>query len=89
VLDNLLEVMDLSQMSDSIRHAELADVPITPLFGPGEWREFQLADLYLEAGRQAADAALSTLRSLALPATADKSPNTEGEGIGRADAVRI
>jgi NTE family protein len=89
VLDNLLEVMDLSQLAESVRHTELADVSITPRFGPGEWRDFQLADLYLEAGRQAADAALATLRSRALPVAADMSPNREGEGIGRAAAIRV
>jgi len=70
VLDNLLEVMDLSQLASSARHAELADVVVTPRFGPGEWRDFHLADLFLAAGRQAAEEQLDTLRSLALPVRA-------------------
>jgi NTE family protein len=71
VLDNLLEVMDLSQLAESVRHAELADLVITPRFGPGEWRDFHLADQFLAAGREAAEEQLSTLGSLALPATVD------------------
>ena len=46
----MFEAMDLSQVDTSARHAALADVAITPRFGPGEWRDFQNADLYL-AGR--------------------------------------
>jgi NTE family protein len=68
VLDNLLEVMDLSQLAESVRNAELADVIVTPRFGPGEWRDFHLADLFLQAGRTAAEEQLQTLASLALPA---------------------
>ncbi len=68
VLDNLLEVMDLSQLAESVRNAELADVVVTPRFGPGEWRDFHLADLFLEAGRRAAEEQLENLSSLATPA---------------------
>jgi NTE family protein len=70
VLDNLLEVMDLSQLSESVRNAELADVVVTPRFGPGGWRDFHLADLFLAAGRAAAEEQLPRLASLALPAGA-------------------
>jgi NTE family protein len=70
VLDNLLEVMDLSQLSESERNAELADVVVTPRFGPGEWRDFHLADLFLAAGREATREQLPTLAALALPAGA-------------------
>jgi hypothetical protein len=59
--------MDLSQVDTSARHAALADVPITPRFGPGEWRDFQLADLYVEAGREAALAQLPALQTLSRP----------------------
>jgi NTE family protein len=89
VLDNLLEVMDLSQLADSVRHAALADVVITPRFGPGEWRDFHLADLFLAAGRLAAQAQLPTLRTLALPAVADTTINHQGADSDRADAVRL
>jgi NTE family protein len=67
MLDTLLEVMDLSQLASSERHAALADVPITPRFGPSTWREFHLADLFLEAGREAAAEELPRLRALARP----------------------
>jgi NTE family protein len=67
MLDTMLEVMDLSQLDSSVRHAELADVVVSPQFGPGSWRDFQLADLFLEAGRQAAEEQLALLESLAQP----------------------
>jgi predicted acylesterase/phospholipase RssA/CRP-like cAMP-binding protein len=70
MLATLLEVMDLSQLDTSVRHAALADVVVTPRFGPGSWRDFQLADLFLAAGREAAEAQLPLLRSLARPQTA-------------------
>jgi NTE family protein len=89
VLDNLLEVMDLSQLAESVRNAELADVVINPRFGPGEWRDFHLADLFLAAGRTAAEQRLQGLRSLALPASGENHPHIEGGEIDRADAVRF
>lgn len=67
MLDTLLEVMDLMQLDVSIRGAELADVPVTPLFGPSSWRDFHLADLFLEAGRVAAEQQLPALLALARP----------------------
>jgi NTE family protein len=67
MVDTLLEVMDLSQLESSIRHAELADVVVSPRFGPGSWRDFHLADLFLESGRQAAREQLPLLQSLARP----------------------
>ena len=88
MLDDLLEVMDLSQLAQSVHHAELADVPITPLFGPGEWRDFHLADLYLAAGRAAAERQLPTLKSLALPAPTNETTQ-EGGGIDRTEPVRL
>jgi NTE family protein len=67
MLDTLLEVMDLAQMDSSERHAARADVAITPKFGPSSWRDFHLADLFLEAGRTAAQEQLPALRALANP----------------------
>jgi NTE family protein len=67
MLDTLLEVMDLSQLDDSVRHAALADVVVSPYFGPCDWRDFHLADLFRAAGQQAAEAELSQLRALARP----------------------
>jgi NTE family protein len=67
LLDTLLEVMDLAQYDSSIRHAAQADVVITPRFGPASWRDFHLADLFLTAGRVAAESELTCLKSLAHP----------------------
>ena len=90
VLDNLLEVMDLSQLAESERHAELADVVITPRFGPGEWRDFHLADLFLAAGREAAEAQLPALRALARPAVRTQTQSRmEGADFAGADPVRF
>ncbi|HWX45920.1 MAG TPA: cyclic nucleotide-binding and patatin-like phospholipase domain-containing protein [Solirubrobacteraceae bacterium] len=86
-LDTLLEVMDLSQLETSARHAELADVVITPRFGPAHWRDFHLADLFLAAGRRAALEQLPALRALSTPV--DLKTTSEGDGIARADEVRI
>ena len=66
-LDTILEAMDLSQLDTSARHAALADVVVTPRFGPAEWRDFNLADLYVAAGREAAREQLPALRSLCRP----------------------
>ena len=67
MLDTLLEVMDLAQLDSSEQGAALADIPLTPRFGPGSWRDFHLADLFLAAGREAAEEQLPALRSLARP----------------------
>jgi len=67
MLDTLLEVMDLAQLDSSVRHAELADVAITPRFGPSTWRDFHLGDHFLEAGRKAAAEELPRLQALARP----------------------
>lgn len=67
MLDTLFEVMDLSQLDTAVRHAELADVVVTPRFGPADWRDFQLADLFLAAGRAAALEQLPALQALCRP----------------------
>src|SRR5206468_2876969 len=66
-LDTILEAMDLSQLDTSARHAALADVVVTPRFGPSEWRDFHHADRFLEAGRAAALDQLDVLRTLSRP----------------------
>jgi NTE family protein len=66
-LDTILEAMDLSQLDTSARHAALGDVVVTPRFGPAEWRDFQQADLFLEAGRVAAREQLAALQALSRP----------------------
>ena len=67
MLDTLLEVMDLSQLDTSTRHAALADVVVTPRFAPSDWRDFHLADLFLGAGRSAALAELPELQARSRP----------------------
>lgn len=89
MLDTLLEVMDLSQLQDSVSHAGLADVVITPRFGPCHWRDFHLADQFLLAGRAAAEEQLPRLRSLAPPVTIDIETYGQGEGVDRSGAIRI
>lgn len=64
MLDTLLEVMDLSQLDTSARHAALADVVVTPKFAPADWRDFHLADRFLSAGRHAALEQLPQLKLL-------------------------
>jgi NTE family protein len=71
MLDTIFEAMDLSQLDTSVRHAGLADVTITPRFGPADWRDFQLADLFLEAGRTAALEQLPALQALSNPVDLD------------------
>lgn len=67
MLDTLLEVMDLSQLDASVRHAAQADVVVTPRFGPSNWRDFDRADQFLAAGRAATLEQLATLGTLARP----------------------
>ncbi len=66
-LDTLLEVMDLSQLDTAARYAELADVTITPRFGPADWRDFGHAERFLAAGRAAALEQLPALEALCRP----------------------
>ena len=65
------EVMDLSQLDTAARHADLADVVLTPRFGPADWRDFHLADLFLAAGRTAALEQLPALQALCRPVDAE------------------
>jgi hypothetical protein len=77
--------MDLSQVDTSERHADLADVVITPRFGPSDWRDFHLGDLFLAAGREAAVAELPRLQELCRPV--DIEAARQGEGFARADSL--
>jgi hypothetical protein len=63
--------MDLSQLDTSARHAALADVVVTPRFGPAEWRDFQQPDLFMDAGREAAEAQMPALQALSRPLNLD------------------
>jgi NTE family protein len=79
-LDTMLEVMDLSQLDTSTRLAALADVAVTPKFAPVDWRDFHLADLFLEAGRAAAYEQLPTLQALSRPFSVDAVRRQSGLG---------
>jgi hypothetical protein len=78
MLDTLLEVMDLSQLDTSARHAALADVVVTPRFAPADWRDFALADLFLAAGRAAALEQLPALQLLSRPVDVDAARRESG-----------
>jgi NTE family protein len=67
LLETLIEVLDLAQFDSSMRHAAMADVTITPRFGPGNWRDFHLHERFLAAGRLAAQSQLEKLASLSRP----------------------
>jgi NTE family protein len=65
--DTVLEALELAQLDASAREAARADVSITPVFGPGTWRHMQYGDLFLAAGREAAEASLERLAMVARP----------------------
>jgi NTE family protein len=66
--DVVVESLELASLGQAERQTALADVPVTPVFGPGTWRDIHLADQYLKAGEAAMTAALPSLRALANPA---------------------
>ncbi len=66
--DVVVESLELASLSAAEQQTALADVPVTPVFGPGTWRDIHLADEYLSAGETAMAAALPSLRALATPA---------------------
>jgi NTE family protein len=74
--DTVVEVLELAQLDASARQTARADVPITPLFGPGTWRHMHLGSLFFAAGQKAAEAQLSLLGMLARPCTSSES-NTD------------
>lgn len=65
--DVVVESLELASLGAAEQQTALADVPVTPLFGPGTWRDIHLADHYLNAGRAAMTAALPSLLELARP----------------------
>jgi NTE family protein len=60
-LDPVVETMMMLQIDASIRSAAEADVVLTPRFAQSSWRDFHLAELFREAGREAAEAQLPHL----------------------------
>ena len=65
--DTVVEVLELAQIDASARQTARADVPITPRFGPGTWRDMQLGPLFFAAGAEAAEAQLPRLGAVARP----------------------
>jgi NTE family protein len=68
--DTVVEVLELAQVDASARQTARADVPITPQFGPGTWRDMRLGPLFFAAGAEATEAHLSRLGALARPCRA-------------------
>ena len=68
--DTVVEVLELAQVDASARQAARADVPITPQFGPGTWRDMRLGPLFFAAGAEAAQAQLPHLGAIARPCRA-------------------
>lgn len=66
--DTVVEVLELAQLGASARDTARADVAITPMFGPGSWRQMELGSFFFDAGREAADAQLPLLGKLGRPA---------------------
>ena len=64
----VVESLELASLGEAEQQTALADVPVTPVFGPGTWRDIRLADRYLRAGEEAMEKALPALRALATPA---------------------
>jgi hypothetical protein len=67
----VVEVLELAQLGASARETARADVPVTPLFGPGTWRQMELGSLFFDAGQAAAEARLPLLGKLARAADVD------------------
>jgi NTE family protein len=65
--DVVVESLELASLGVAEQQTALADVQVTPMFGPGTWRDIHLADQYLRAGEAAMAAALPALRALATP----------------------
>lgn len=83
-LDALMDVMELTWRDSSAWHAALADVVITPRFGPGGFRAFHLANRFMAAGREAAEQQLAALQALARPQARTRLP---GGGTGAPEVI--
>src|SRR6516165_6832762 len=52
IVEALVDTMELGYADASARQAALADVTMTPQFGPSGYRDFHLADRFVAAGRE-------------------------------------
>ena len=66
-MDPVVETLMMLQIDTSVRNASQADIILTPRFPPSSWRDFSLADLFREAGREVADAELVHLLDVVRP----------------------
>jgi len=57
----VVETLMMLQIDASIRSAAEADIVLTPHFARSSWRDFHLAELFREAGREAAESQLPHL----------------------------
>jgi NTE family protein len=64
VLDTFRRSLMTAQLRLGARDAALADVCVHPVFRESAWYDFEHFDLYIEAGREAARAALPRIRAL-------------------------
>ena len=69
--DPVVESLELASHAAAAAQTAEADVQVTPDLGRGNWRDFGLAEQYLEAGEEAMEAALPALRALARPVVTD------------------
>ena len=67
IIDPVVETLMMLQMDTSIRNAMQADIALTPRFPPSSWRDFSLAELFREAGREVAEAELVHFSEVARP----------------------
>jgi NTE family protein len=65
--DPVVESLELASHAAAAAQTASAEVPLTPVFGPGTWRDFRIADRYLTAGEEAMAEALPALAALARP----------------------
>ena len=67
IIEAMVDTMELGYANSSARHAALADVAMTPQFGPSGYRDYHLADRFVAAGREEARAKLPVLEQFVRP----------------------
>ena len=67
MMSALAEVLDIAALDAGHRQSALADVVMRPAFCASTWRDVELAEHFLDAGREAARQQLPALRALIKP----------------------
>jgi len=84
--DTVVEVLELAQLGTSARETARADVPVTPLFGPGTWRQMELGGFFFMPAKPRPKPGSRCSASLPVPLTspsdARKCASISGEGNG-------